>query len=710
MTVQPIHASDNDRHFDPRNGAAGAVPKADERSSRGATRVAGMGEEASSAFSAATLQFVSLRDIGVAPENVRAKEPADDGIARMADTIKAVGILVPLLVRAGVKKNDRPALALDGRRRLFALEALLAAGHITDDYQVPVLFAVDKARQVAAAIVANDERLPVHLADVIVAIGKLRQSKMTTAAIAAALGYEEVEIRRLGALANVHPDVLEGFRNEAITLSQVRLFARIPNLETQARIAQTAERGYFSDYQLRDAIDKDRVTTDDPRFALVGMDRYVAAGGRFESDLFGELPDCLQDPETLQGLWRARVERFIEAFKQQGLAVYTAAGEVFRAPEGYQTLPYVHHGDLGAATREHLKGATTRRRDLVNKLTAEDLLAADIDAVLFPILQAELEIASAPLGDRRLGAVIFSPSGRQGVTTAFFLAPAAPTEHVDGDDSDGEDSEDGQSAHRSDDYSPVKRLVEVPEANVDVEGRSNLLHETQTDVATRGLIRDLADNPGAALTAIVAHLFTTVGLGTQIYSGDTALCLRATGYSNLGSKPIDPLDGDVRARIAIRRDLYVASGLRPIPWVETLAFGERTALLAELVALTLDLREPRKDRIRHAARAEAAELADLCGYDIAQHWTPDETYLARHGKKQLHGLLVEMGVDDARAACLKKDELVTFVAGAAAERQWAPASLAWPSAPIAEVPQDPEERAEEAGTAPEAERSAGSAA
>ena len=69
-----------------------------------------------------------------------------------------------------------------------------------------------------------------------------------------------------------------------------------------------------------------------------------------------------------------------------------------------------------------------------------------------------------------------------------------------------------------------------------------------------------------------------------------------------------------------------------------------------------------------------------------------------------------MGVDDARAASLKKDELVTFVAGAAAERQWAPASLAWPSAPIAEVPQDPEERTEEAGAAPEAERSAGSAA
>ena len=38
-----------------------------------------------------------------------------------------------------------------------------------------------------------------------------------------------------------------------------------------------------------------------------------------------------------------------------------------------------------------------------------------------------------------------------------------------------------------------------------------------------------------------------------------------------------------------------------------------------------------------------------------------------------------MGVDDPRAGALKKDELVTFVAEAAAERRFAPRALAWPS-------------------------------
>ena len=90
-----------------------------------------------------TLQFVPYRDIAIAPENLRAKEPADAGIPRLADTIRAVGLLVPLLVRAGERRDPKPAMALDGRRRLLALAVLIEAGVIADDYPVPVIFSPD---------------------------------------------------------------------------------------------------------------------------------------------------------------------------------------------------------------------------------------------------------------------------------------------------------------------------------------------------------------------------------------------------------------------------------------------------------------------------------------------------------------------------------------------------------------------------------------
>ena len=90
----------------------------------------------------------------------------------------------------------------------------------------------------------------------------------------------------------------------------------------------------------------------------------------------------------------------------------------------------------------------------------------------------------------------------------------------------------------------------------------------------------------------------------------------------------------MRARLEARRETYKTSGLRPIAWIEGLAHGEKMALLAELVAISLDVREARTSSIRHAARAEAAEIAELCGSDIASHWTPDAGYLAVHSRAE----------------------------------------------------------------------------
>ena len=86
----------------------------------------------------------------------------------------------------------------------------------------------------------NTEHAPVHIADVITAIGRLRKAKMDTRAISAALGYAELEIERLEALSTVHADVLKALRQGRLTLKQVRLFARLPDKTQQAEIAQTA--------------------------------------------------------------------------------------------------------------------------------------------------------------------------------------------------------------------------------------------------------------------------------------------------------------------------------------------------------------------------------------------------------------------------------------------------------------------------------------
>lgn len=616
---------------------------------------------------AATQVHVPLQDLALAPENIRFKTPADEGVPQLAETIAAANVIIPLAVRPG-RKGEKPFMVLDGRRRLFALQQLLETGRLDATFPVKCELFETKEAQAAAAMLTNVERAPVHMADVIEAIGKMRRKKMDTASIAGALGYDELEIKRLEALAHVHGDVLKAYRKGNLTLKQVRLFARLPDRKTQGELAASALQGYFHEYQLHQALAADRVTREDERFALVGLDRYAAAGGRVETDLFGEMPERLLDAQVLQDLWRERVQPIVDAFKGAGLTVFIGRDTGYRAPDGFETLPYVYPGDLADETKARLAEARRTAAEAAAALEGEDLAAEDAVAKILPVLMAKMEVAAAPLKRLALAAVLLAPDRSGGVTAEFFGTPVAADE---AEETAGEAEEDGEAV------APYEPDIEVPCIEVEVDGASHVLHETRTDVATRGLIRDLADNPGAALVALVAQLFKHLALQGPVYQGDSALVVSATGYRRGQTAAIPALDGEVRGRLEQRRAAYLASGLRPIGWVESLAHGERMALLAELVAISLNVREERTTSLRRAARAEAAEIAELCGADISAHWTPDVGYLSVHPKKQLLALLDDMGVDDARVKTLKKDELVAFVAEAAAERGWAPTVLSW---------------------------------
>lgn len=625
--------------------------------------------------------LVRLGDLGLAKENLRYDEPADEGVPQLADTILAAGVIIPPIVRGG-RKGEAPHMALDGRRRRMALLLLRERGEIDDDYLVECQLAETKAQQAAAIVLPNTEHAPVHVADVILAIGRLRKARMDTRAIAGALGYAELEIKRLEALAAVHPTVLTALRHGKLTLRQVRLFARLPDKTRQAEIAQTALDGHFHDYQLRQVVTGGRATIGDPRLALVGLDRYVSAGGRVSADLFGELPDALLDPEILQAVWRDRIKPIVDHLSAEGLEVFIGADAGFGAPEGFSRLAYVYAARLTDAQRAALEQAQAQVAEQSQALQDLDFAGEDAPAALCPLFSALAAEAGAPLTHSRIGAVLIAPAPEDcGLSATFYSVPLPVTKTAvesEDDEAEADDEMEGSGT-------PVgvrrptgfAKDVDAPAMTVDVEGEGHGLHEVRTDVATRGLVRDLADDPSAALTVLVAQLFKQLALHGARLLGESALQISAEAYAFGTTAPTPVLDGAVRARLEARREAYKASGLRPIPWVETLSHGEKMALLAELTALSLNLRESYTYAIRRLARAEAAEIAALCGADISAHWTPDAAFLGKHAKKHLLAMLDEMGAADDRAKTLKKDALVVFVAEAAALRQWAPSVLAW---------------------------------
>lgn len=569
-------------------------------------------------------------------------------------------------------------MVLDGRRRLLALRRLRSEGRLAGDYPVDAYVETDPARHAAAVLLTNTA-LPVHVADVITTIGRMLRAKLTPRQVSAALGYAEVEVRRLAALAALPDAALEALRHGRLNTRQLRLLARLTDRKQQAEIAQAALDGFgFQEWRVAEQLDRGRVSERDPRFALVGAAAYAEAGGRTETDLFGERPAVLQDPAILQAVWADRAVGIAETLAADGRVVQVC-GEAVAPDPALQPLGHPWGMGLDAAGLEAWRASTAAAQRARDGLEGVDLAAAEGRAAVSAFLAARLAADQAAEPGRRATLVQLTPDERTGLALTAW-GPAAEGQ----DDEGGEPPGEADSAAAAGDACDPRFAAAAPTGapiaaapDAQLAGVGHALHAVRTDVATRALVRGLADDPEAALVALAARLFCVVVLRSGCSRGGGALAIDAVPYSRLGTAPIEALDGDVRRRLADRRAAWEMSGLSPIAWVARLDADSRLALLAELVGLSLDLREERTSALRRQARAEAAEIAALCGLDVGRRWTPDVGFLSAHPKGLLLAMLDDMGAPAAGLAALRKPELVEAVARAAAERCWAPAFLSW---------------------------------
>ena len=623
------------------------------------------------------IRTVRLRDIGVARENLRFDEPPDDDIPLLAATLRAAGQLQPLTVRPGRGRREQPWMALDGRRRRLALSLLLEGGEISEDHPVQVFVETEPERQAAAVLLTNTAA-PVHVADVIAAVGRMLKSKLTVGAIAKALGYAEIEVKRLAALADLPQAALAAMKAGRLTLKQARLLVRLPDRAEREALAEAARDGQgFQDWRILERLDDGRVTSRDRRCILVDAEAYGAAGGRTETDLFGELAPVLLDPEVLTWLWTERVRGVAAVFEAEGMAVHVTAGPEPDLPDELEALGYVYGGQLSSEAmaryreqRERFNDTAERVRSALERGDGPDL----VDLAIVDMIHARIAMDQAGWGERQVTTLVLWPAPGTGVEVRCYAARLSQSITTDDDVVEAEESSSGDGAQA---YAPPEARTPEPET----EGVNHALHAVRTDAATRGLIRALADDPSAALVALIARLFNVLVRRTQVARSDSALSIVAAGFNPAGGRIIEALDGEVRQRLEGRRSAWEASGDTVIGWIEGLSHGEKMSLLAELTAISLDLREEKTVQIRRSARAEAAEIAGLCGADISLHWTPDAPFLQPHSKALLLAMLEAMGAEDDRAKTLKKTELVDWVAEQAAARGWAPPVLSWGPSP-----------------------------
>lgn len=413
------------------------------------------------------------------------------------------------------------------------------------------------------------------------------------------------------------------------------------------------------------------MTAKDSRCSLVSPDAYTAAGGRTETDLFGERAPALLDPAILTDLWTARVGTLAEVFEAEGLRVHVTAGGDVDLPEGLEPPGYIYGGRLPTAEMAAYREAEAVRDAAAETVSAAIAAGADdreVDLGLVALVRAELVVDQIALGGRAATCLVFTPAGRTGIQVQSWAPVEAEVEDEASDAPHAADADAGPPPF-------VAPRAVAPEP--DIKGIGHSLHALRTDVATRGLIRALADEPRTALTALIARLFQIVARSGYRARPDSVLTLSGDAFIPRGGRVIPALDGVVHDRIDARRADWEASGLTLVRWVHGLGDEDRLVFLAELTALTVDLREARTSLIRHASRAEASELAILSDAQITRYWTPDADFLTAHSKVLLQTMLEDMGKAVPGGASLGKPELVDLVETTAAARNWAPAALSW---------------------------------
>lgn len=629
--------------------------------------------QANSAFDNIPEQFVALDQIGIAPENLRAAEGPDEDIPQLAETLFVGGQVFPLLVRPGRGKKEAAYMVLDGRRRRFGFLALAADGRIPANHPVRVKVLTESALQVAAAMLPNTEHVAPDLVDVIAAVGRLQARKMSPGEIARALGYTAKDVQGWAVLADLDKQVLVGLRDGRITLKQARLMTRLTP-DDQRQLADHARTyGALYDHMVRQRVEGAVITIADRRVRLAGLDNYRAAGGRVESDLFGELPDTLLDQPILQQVWDAQVAAIVDLLRGEGLEVFLGdfRGQI---PEGYAALPYAFADARPDEDQAELDAREARASAAQSAVGALAEITPETRVLVLDAIMADLDFRRA-LHREAIAAATVVPHPRLGVEVVFHRLDTPEPEVEDDDDPAMEPNVEGAGPAEG----GVRRHgdVDIPRVVLDRSVTTHALNERYSDVATRGLIRAVADDPQAALILVVARLFAAVALTGAGDKLESIATVQAEAYRRYGAEPIAALDGDVAERLDVHRQAYLAAGVRPIPWVTSLSHGERMGLLAELVGMTLNGREFATHAMRHGARAEALELTELTGYDILNYWTPDLEFFAAHNKGQLLAMTEAMGADVAPAATLKKGDLAAYVTEAAAEHRWAPAALSW---------------------------------
>lgn len=251
-------------------------------------------------------RLIPLNALFLDEANARGSADADPALAdaddQLAVSIHAQGLLENLVV---TPRDDRFGVT-GGGRRLRALQRLADDGTIPVDHPVPCTM-VPNDRAGEASIAENEVRVAMHPADQVRAFARLSREGASADQIAArfGVGVRTVQKRlRLGGLPN---EILASWRDGGIRPDCVEAFATTADTALQRRLFESfSKSGMLYAHNVRHALAERHTRSDSYLAKFVGVEDYVAAGGRTEDPLFVEDRDAglvtFLDPDVLHAV------------------------------------------------------------------------------------------------------------------------------------------------------------------------------------------------------------------------------------------------------------------------------------------------------------------------------------------------------------------------------------------------------------------------
>ena len=233
-----------------------------------------------------SIQMIPLNKLRLSVHNVR-KTGAEDNLDEFAANIAENGILQNLI--GGVAKKRGYFDIFAGGRRLRALNLLAQSGKVAANVDVPVMVIDQDIQGVAGtSLTENFYRLQMTPTDECTAFLHFLGKDGDIDAVAKRFGQTRRFVEGRLRLATLAPPVFDALAAGEITMDVAKAYAATPDEAKQLAVFEEIRGTWLATnaHEIKKRILGQSIPASHPVALLVGEERYTAAGGRIERDLY----------------------------------------------------------------------------------------------------------------------------------------------------------------------------------------------------------------------------------------------------------------------------------------------------------------------------------------------------------------------------------------------------------------------------------------